>query len=65
MKNHIVKTYPSTAILEKENQLAWKIAEVASDNTPVTESVENMIVNRIIDNAAVAIASINLSLIHI
>ena len=59
MKNHIVKTYPSTAILEKENQLAWKIAEVASDDTPVTESVENMIVNRIIDNAAVAIASIN------
>ena len=59
MKNHIVKTYPSTAILEKENQLAWKIAEVASDNAPVTESVENMIVNRIIDNAAVAIASIN------
>ena len=59
MKNHIVKTYPSAAILEKENQLAWKIAEVASDNAPVTESVENMIVNRIIDNAAVAIASIN------
>ena len=59
MKNHIVKTYPSAAILEKENQLAWKIAEVASDDTPVTESVENMIVNRIIDNAAVAIASIN------
>jgi len=59
LKNHIVKTYPSAAILEKENQLAWKIAEVASDDTPVTESVENMIVNRIIDNAAVAIASIN------
>ena len=59
MKNHIVKTYPSAAILEKENQLAWKIAEVASDNAPVTASVENMIVNRIIDNAAVAIASIN------
>ena len=59
MKDYIVKTYPSAAILEKKNQLAWKIAEVASDNTPVTDSVENMIVNRIIDNAAVAIASIN------
>ena len=59
MKDHIVKTYPSATILEKKNQLAWKIAEVASDNTPVTDSVENMIVNRIIDNAAVAIASIN------
>ena len=59
MKDHIVKTYPSAAILEKKNQLAWKIAEVASDNTPVMDSVENMIINRIIDNAAVAIASIN------
>jgi len=29
-----VKVYPSEAKLKKEDQLAWKIAEIASDNAP-------------------------------
>ena len=54
-----VKTYPSSALLKKEDQLAWKIAEVAADKArPSAETIE-MVINRIIDNASVAIASLN------
>jgi len=28
------KVYPSKAKLKKKDQLAWKIAEIASDNAP-------------------------------
>src|SRR4029079_2115527 len=37
----------------------WKIAQVAADPVPVEAAVVEMIVNRIIDNAGVAIAAIN------
>src|SRR6185503_19888364 len=40
-------------------QLAWKIAGVAADRVAVDRDAAAMIVNRIIDNAAVAIAAIN------
>jgi len=53
-----VKVYPSTAKLKKEDQLAWKMAEIASDNAPLKADVVDMVINRIIDNAAVAIASL-------
>ncbi len=54
-----VKTHPSSALLKKEEQLAWKIAEIASDKSrPSAETIE-MVINRIIDNASVAIASLN------
>ena len=54
-----VKTHPSSALLKKEDQLAWKIAEVAADKSrPSAETIE-MVINRIIDNASVAIASLN------
>lgn len=59
MKNHSVRVYPSKEHLPKEQQLAWKLAEVASDNTPISEAVIDMIINRIIDNASVAIAAAN------
>ena len=56
---HKVKVYPSKVNLPKKKQLAWKIAEVASDNAKLnTRSIE-MAINRIIDNASVAIASLN------
>ena len=45
--------------LQREDQLAWKIAAVAADKVPVEKDVAEMIINRIIDNAAVAIAAIN------
>ena len=59
MRNIIVKTHPSSALLKKEDQLAWKIAEIAADKSrPSAETIE-MVINRIIDNASVAIASLN------
>ena len=58
MRNIKVKVYPSKAKLKKEDQLAWKIAEIASDNAPLNTDAVDMVINRIIDNAAVAIASL-------
>ena len=45
--------------MKREDQLAWKIAGVAADKVAVPKDVTAMIINRIIDNAAVAIASVN------
>jgi 2-methylcitrate dehydratase len=59
MKLHPVKVHPSKALLAREDQLAWKIAGVAADKVAVQKPVAEMIINRIIDNAAVAIASVN------
>ena len=39
--------------------MAWKIAEIASDNARLNEDAVEMVINRIIDNASVAIASLN------
>jgi 2-methylcitrate dehydratase len=58
MKLHHVRVYASDENLPREEQLAWKIAEVAADPVAVTDEVVDMIINRIIDNAAVATASL-------
>ncbi len=59
MINHYVKVYPSKIHLPKNKQLAWKIAEIASDNAKLNNDAVEMAINRIIDNASVAIASLN------
>ena len=59
MISHKVKVYPSKIHLPKKNQLAWKIAEIASDNAKLDKNSIEMVINRIIDNASVAIASLN------
>ena len=59
MKLHSIKVYPSKKHLPKKNQLAWKIAEIASDNAKLSKDSIEMVINRIIDNASVAIASLN------
>ena len=59
MKKIIVKVYPSKFKLKKRNQLAWKLSEVASDKAPLNNSSVEMVINRIIDNTSVAIASLN------
>jgi 2-methylcitrate dehydratase len=56
---HDVRVHPSKDNLKREDQFAWKIATVAADKVAVDKDVTEMIVNRIIDNAAVAIAAIN------
>jgi len=59
MKHHLVKTYPSKTHLPRTEQLAWKLADVATELVETTPDVAEMIGNRIVDNAAVAIAAIN------
>lgn len=58
MKLHTVRTAKSSEALPREEQLAWKIAEVAADPVPLGDLVIDMIGNRLIDNAAVAAASL-------
>ncbi len=58
MKLHPVRTYRSDEDLAIEDQLAWKIAQVAVDPVAVDDEVTEMVINRVIDNAAVAVASI-------
>ncbi len=56
---HKVKVYPSKRDCPKKKQLAWKIAEIASDNAKLNNDAVEMVINRLIDNASVAIASLN------
>jgi 2-methylcitrate dehydratase len=59
MEFHDIRVHPEKDRLPRDAQLAWKIAAVASDPVEVEPAVAEMIVNRVIDNAAVAIAAIN------
>ncbi|GAA1352203.1 MmgE/PrpD family protein [Falsarthrobacter nasiphocae] len=56
---HTVRVHRSEENTPREEQLAAKIAAVAADQVPVEPEVEEMIINRIIDNASVAVASLN------
>jgi 2-methylcitrate dehydratase len=58
VKLHSVRTHKSADHLPRAAQLAWKIAEVATDPVAVEPEVIEMIGNRIIDNAGVAAASL-------
>ena len=58
MKLHNVRVHKSDENLAREGQLAYKIAQVAADPVAVTDEVAEMVINRIIDNAAVATASL-------
>jgi 2-methylcitrate dehydratase len=59
MKLYDVRTYRSVEPLAREDQLAWRFAEVARDPVAVEPQVVEMIGNRIIDNAAVAVAALS------
>ena len=59
VKSHHVRVYKSEENLPREEQLAHKIAVVAADPVEVTTEVAEMVINRIIDNASVAVASLN------
>lgn len=58
MRNHDVRTRRSADEFPREEHLAWKIAELAADPVPVPADTESMVINRIIDNAAVSAASV-------
>lgn len=55
---HHLRVHRSDEHLAREGQLAWHIAEVAADPVEVEPDVVDMIINRVIDNAAVAAASL-------
>ena len=59
MRNLIIKVHSSKSNLKKKEQLAWKIAEIASDKAKINKEAVEMVINRIIDNASVAIAAYN------
>ncbi|MGA0393039.1 MAG: MmgE/PrpD family protein, partial [Rhodospirillales bacterium] len=59
MKIHDVSPHKPGEVLAKPDQLAWKLAAVALDPTPNDADAVDMAINRIIDNAGVAIAAIN------
>ncbi len=58
MQTHLVRVHSSAEGLPRKEQLAWQIAEVAADPVPVGDEVTAMVINRVIDNAAVATASL-------
>ena len=45
MRNIIVKVHPSKANLKKKNQLAWKIAEIASDKAKIDKDFTVLVNN--------------------
>ncbi|MBE1875120.1 MmgE/PrpD family protein [Myceligenerans pegani] len=55
---HHLRVYKSAESLERRDQLAWKLAELATDQVAPTPEITDMVVNRVIDNAAVAAASL-------
>ncbi|HUY07578.1 MAG TPA: MmgE/PrpD family protein [Acidimicrobiales bacterium] len=58
MLTHSVQAHRSFERLAREQQLAWAIAEVATDRVGIDDDVTEMILNRVIDNAGVAAASL-------
>ena len=58
MIHHAVRVHASAEPLARTEQLAWALAEVATQAVPVDADVADMVVNRVIDNAAVATASL-------
>ncbi|MFT4305582.1 MAG: MmgE/PrpD family protein [Microbacterium sp.] len=55
---HHLRVHRSEEDLAREGQLAWHIAQVAADPVAVEPEVVETIVNRVIDDAAVAAASL-------
>jgi 2-methylcitrate dehydratase len=58
VKTHHLRTHRSDENLAREGQLAWQLAGVATDPVELDDDVVDMVVNRVIDNAAVAAASL-------
>lgn len=55
---HEIRVRPSAEHLPREQQLAWKLAELATLSEIDTDTAE-LVAARIVDNAAVALAAIN------
>ena len=58
MQQHRVRVYPSAKTPPREDLLAWKIAAIAAASSAPEPAVAAMIINRVIDNAGVAVAGL-------
>lgn len=58
MRTLTVRTVPSADPLPRERQLAWNLARVAVEPAPLPPESVAMVGNRLVDNAAVAVASL-------
>jgi 2-methylcitrate dehydratase len=58
LRLHPVRVHRSDDPLLREDQLAWKLAELATEVIEPTAAAADMVINRVIDNAAVAVASL-------
>ncbi|MER8037173.1 MmgE/PrpD family protein [Streptomyces hydrogenans] len=62
MIDHQVRVHPSADRVPREDQLAWKLAVVATGTQEAPDldpEASEMVINRIIDNASVAVASLS------
>jgi len=59
MQTHIVRVQKPGVAVPREDQLAWKIAAFATGQRPLDDDAAKMISCRIVDNASVALASVN------
>ncbi len=59
MKTHTVRVWKEKENCPRSEQLAWKLATCALDKAPILQKVTDMVINRLIDNTAVAMASMN------
>src|SRR5690349_19828983 len=59
MKQYQVRIEDASAPLPKEEQLAWRLAELASSHARIDPTAGAMVANRILDNAGVALAALS------
>ncbi|MHB1597878.1 MAG: MmgE/PrpD family protein [Acidimicrobiales bacterium] len=58
MKEHVVRPQAPGERLPRSEQLAWALAELATERVAPDGEVTTMVVNRLVDNSAVAVASL-------
>ncbi len=58
MRTLEIRVHPSSDALPRQEQLAWRLAEVAADPVPLDDDVVEAAIDRIIDTAAVAAAAL-------
>jgi 2-methylcitrate dehydratase len=58
MRAHEIRVHPAGRPTAREAQLAWRIAALAADHVPDEPAVVDTVINRLIDNAGVAVAAL-------
>ena len=59
MRDHEVRVQRRGERFPRRRELAWRLAEVACDPAPVEPAVAEMVANRVLDDAAVAVAALD------